>query len=172
MPLGRLAEVCVKIYSGVITIPAVIAGIVLVGLMLVTTADVTLRYFFNQPIVGSNEISVSMMVCAGFLGQAWCAMKRRHIKVDLLVGNLPPKAQDFFDSFNYLIVAGLSALIAVESYKQALIVRRLCQESQLLGIPQFPFYLVITFSYLLLLLASIVLLFSSISCTVKGRRHD
>lgn len=172
MRLARIAEVYAKALRSVITFPAILAGIVLLGLMLLTTADVLLRYFFNRPIVGCVEISVSLMICIGFLGQAWCALERRHIRVDLFVENLSPKTQSVIDIFNYLIVAGLSALIALESFNQSLVVQRLGSVSELLRIPQPPFYLVIVASYILLLLATVTLLFHTISKVVTGKRDS
>lgn len=171
MPLGRIVEAYTKALKIVTTFPAILAGIVLMGMMLLTTADVFLRYFFNQPIVGCIEISIFMMICVGFPGQAWCAMERRHIMVDLLVKNLSPRSKSLIDILNCLIVAGLSVLIALESFHQSLVVQRLSSVSELLRMPQYPFYLVIVASYILLFLAAVMLLFQTIS-KVAGRKRD
>ncbi len=129
---------------------SVLAGISLLILMLVTVADVILRAFFKTAITGSNELSVAIMVCAGFLGMAWCAFSDSHIKVDLLVCRLPLKTQKYFYVFNYILVFLISAFISLESFNGALDVKFLGSESQLLGIPQYPFYIVVSFSYLLM----------------------
>ena len=149
------------------SLAATVAGIVLVALMMLTAADVFLRYVFVRPIVGSAEASESMMVVTGFLALALCALEGRHIKVDLLVSRFPPRAQLAVNAFNYLIVAGLSVLAAFETYNQAFIVRRLGVASNLLHIPQYPFYLVISVSYLLLLLTVGTLFLQSISRLVR-----
>lgn len=150
-----------KVVKWVVTVPAVLAGVALVALMLVTVVDVFLRAFFSTAVMGSNEISVAIMICAGFLGMAWCALNGSHIKVDLLVGRLPLQVQRHFFKFNYLLVAVMSTIIAVQSYFGAMDVKKLNSQSQLLEIPQYPFYMIVSFSYLLLALTVLVLLIKS-----------
>lgn len=150
-----------QVLRGICTYAAIIAGVLLVAMMAVTVADVFLRAFFSKAIMGSSEISCALMVAVGFLGIAWCAWGDQHIKVDMLVGLLSRKSQKHFFKFNYIIVAAISAIISVESFNEALEVFRLRSQSQLLEIPHYPFYLIVTFSYLLLCLTGIVLLIKS-----------
>lgn len=161
---ARATEQALK---SITSLAATVAGIVLVALMMLTVADVFLRYVFVRPIVGSAEASESMMVATGFLALAFCALEGRHIKVDLVVSRFPPRAQLAINTVNYLIVAGLSLLVALETYNQAFIVRRLGVASNLLHIPQYPFYLVISLSYLLLLLTVGTLFLQSASRLVR-----
>jgi hypothetical protein len=42
----------IKIIRWVISIPAIIAGIVLIGIMSLTTLDIIFRFFYNAPITG------------------------------------------------------------------------------------------------------------------------
>lgn len=147
-----------KTIKWIVTIPAIIAGIVLIGIMLLTTADVALRFFFNAPITGSSEITQRFIIVAGFLGLGWCALGNQHIKVDLLIGRLSAKAQKVFTVFNYLVVGAVSVLISVNCYKQARLVKMMNVQSQLLAIPNYPFYLVISFSYMLLALTILFLI--------------
>jgi TRAP-type C4-dicarboxylate transport system permease small subunit len=146
-----------------VTVPAIIAGVVLVCIMLLTTADVILRFFFNSPITGCAEITQRLIIVAGFLGMGWCALSNMHIKVDLVVGKLPSKAQKVFSAFNYIVVAAVSFIVSTQSYKQASLVKRMHVQSQLLGIPNFPFYYVVSISYFILFLTIIALLVFLIS---------
>ncbi len=112
---------------------------VLVCMMMLTVTDVCLRYFFNRPIMASKEITEYMMVIVGFLGLAWCAVKGMHIKVNILVGTFSEKAQSVIDAVNHIIVIGLCALIASQSFKESLIVKELGRGSDITGIPNYPF---------------------------------
>ena len=142
-------------------LPVIAAGIVLILLMLLTISDVSLRFFLKKPIIGTHEITVSMMVCIGFLGLAWVALIDRHIKVDLLVNKFSSGAQKYIYYVNYLLVGIISAVLSVESFHRALIMRKLGAASEMLKIPQFPFYIAVSVGYFLLVLTIVVMLFSS-----------
>src|SRR5215471_6021092 len=61
-----------------------LAALALVILMLVTVADVTLRYLFNSPVRGSYDIVESMLLVFVFNGMAAGFFLRRHIVIDLI----------------------------------------------------------------------------------------
>lgn len=158
-----------KTVSRVIELSASLGVIILGAMMLLTVADVILRYFFNSPINGSAEYTRNMMVAVGFLGLAWSALKGGHIKVDLVVGKMfSQRGQAVIDSINHLVVLGLSILLGSQALSQSMVVRHLQLKSTITGIPVFPFYLIVTFGFIMLLLASIILLVHSISKVVKG----
>ncbi|MGB9886433.1 MAG: TRAP transporter small permease [Moorellales bacterium] len=129
----------------------------LVAMMLITSTDVVLRFLFRKPIVGSAELIMPLMICAGFLGMAWCAWQDAHVKVDLLAQNLPPAAQKGLRLVNYVIVALLTALMGIKTVEEAVAVRQIGVASDLLRLPEYPFYLVIAASYLLVAAATAVL---------------
>ena len=138
------------------------AVFVLVCMMMLTVTDVTLRYVFYRPIMASQEMTEYMMVVVGFLGLAWCGFKGMHIKVDLVVGRLSPKIQAIFDTANNFLIVGLSIYIAVQAFSESFSARRMGRGSDITGIPDFPFYLIISFSYILLLLVVIPLFIRSL----------
>lgn len=162
----RLARSAEKIVSRVVKASGMGSIVLLVMMMLLTVLDVTLRRLFAQPIRGSMELTEYLMVCVGTLGLAWCASQGAHIKVDLIVSKLPLKAQKVIDSFNYLLVIGVSGLIASQTFVRSGVVRNLGVASAMLDIPQYPFLLVVSFSYLLLFLTSIMLLIHAISSLI------
>ena len=147
-----------SILKFIVTIASFLAGIALICLMLVTAADVILRSLFSIAVVGSNELSTAIMICAGFLGLAWCAFNDNHIKVELLVCQFPVKVQKYFYEFNYFLVLVISLFISVESFNGAIDVKSLGSVSQLLRIPQYPFYLVTSFAYLLMAITALFFL--------------
>ncbi|MDC7125580.1 MAG: TRAP transporter small permease [Spirochaetales bacterium] len=147
-----------KILKWFVSIPAIIAGTVLVFIMLLTTIDVIFRFFFNAPITGASEITQRFIIFAGFLGMGWCALNNQHIKVGLIIDRLSPGMQKFFDIVNFIIVGIVGGIISKESFKQALLVKKMNVQSQLLGIPNFPFYIVVSISYLILTITIVFLL--------------
>jgi TRAP-type C4-dicarboxylate transport system permease small subunit len=144
--------------------------VLLIVMMMLTVADVFLRYVLDSPIKGSMELTEYIMVCVGTLGLAWCALQGAHIKVDLIVGRLSQKAQNYIDSFNYVLLMGISGLIAWQTFMRAGTLRRLGVDSAMLEIPRFPFVLVVSFSYLLLFITAIVLFVYAISSVISTSR--
>ena len=131
-------------------------------MMMFTVTDVCLRYFFNNPIIGSNQTTEFMMVVVGFLGLAWCALKGMHIKVNLIVGRFSEGTQSIFDTFNHIIVIGVCAIIASQLWRETLAVRAAGMKSIHTGIPYYPFYFIAGFGFFLLFLVAISLLVQSI----------
>jgi len=61
-----------------------LAATALIVMMLVTVADVTLRYLFNSPIRGSYDIVEVMLVVFVFHGMAAVFVRRQNIAIDLI----------------------------------------------------------------------------------------
>jgi TRAP-type C4-dicarboxylate transport system permease small subunit len=139
----------------------------LVAMMLFTVANVVLRAFFNRPIPGDAELIEIAMVCTGFLGVAWCALKGKHIRVDLFVSFLPKRAQDIIDVLGYIAILGVSVIIAWQSIIEGLANRQMDRLSPSLEIPIFPFNWVTGLGYGVLCLALLVLIAKSIREVLK-----
>jgi len=146
-----------------------VAIVLLVVMLLLTVADVGLRYLFGHPLRGTTELTEYLMVCVGTLPLAWCALRRGHIKVELIAGRLPQTTQKVLDIFNYSLAIIMSAVIASQTFLKSVFEGQLGVTSVMLDIPKYPFVLVVTFSYALLFFASIILLAQSISSLVSER---
>ena len=168
MRLGHSAE---KIVTWIVTAAGIGSTVLLIVMMMLTVTDVLLRYVFDQPIKGSMELTEYIMVCVGTLGLAWCALQGAHIKVELIVSKFSQRTQKYIDSFNYILLIGVSGIIAWQTFVRAGTVQRLGVSSAMLEVPQQPFVLVVSFSYLLLFLTSIMLLIYAISSLIsKGAK--
>ena len=119
------------------------ASVILGAMMLLTVADVVLRWIFNAPIIGTTEITESMMACIAFFAMAWCAAEKSHLKVDLVVDRFPARVQGVFDTLTTLAGLCLVALFAWRSFLEGMAVQELNLISSLIKIPAYPFYYVI-----------------------------
>ncbi len=68
-----------------------LASVALIIMMVVTLADVFLRYFFNSPIRGAYELVEAMLVVFVFHGMSTAFMQRRNIVIDL-IDQVAPRA--------------------------------------------------------------------------------
>lgn len=156
-----------KIVTWLTRLAIVVAALNLATMVLITFADVTLRYFFSRPIVGSAELTQYLMIGTGFLGLGICALEKQHIKVELLVEHFPRRGQRVIDIINYIVVIGLSVILGWQSYAQSLVAKMLNLSGQMTHIPQYPFYWIVTFGYLLLAVAALLLLVQTVAQGVK-----
>ena len=116
------------------------AGVsVLAVLMLLTAGDVTLRYLFNRPIVGSYDLTEYMMAIVVSFGLAYCAFLKGHVRVDIIVSHFPQRVQAVIDSITGLLSVILFSVITWQSFIYVELLFDSGLESTVLLIPRFPF---------------------------------
>ena len=140
-----------------------IAGYLATGvlglLMVLTVANVILRDFFDKPIMGTPELSEFMMVLVIFLALAWCAITRKHVKVELIVNRFSPRIQAILNGITLLLTLGVFVIITWQSALESMVVY---DTTSLLRIPHTPFYWIMTFGLGLFCLSIIVLIIENI----------
>lgn len=101
-----------------------VATIVMMLLVTMTVADVILRWVFNRPIYGANEIANMMLTLVVGAGLLVTTSRRSHIRVDLLEGLLISKlgsfyhqATRFFEAVGTLLFSAIVALYAYEAFE-------------------------------------------------------
>jgi TRAP-type C4-dicarboxylate transport system permease small subunit len=121
-------------------------------MLLLITADVIMRYVFNDPLAGVLELTKLMMVVLVFLSFAYVELKDAHVRVDLVISRLKPRTRACIECFNAFLSICVFALIAWQSVIRALYVIRKGDMTGQLHIPEGPFFFFITFGCLLLCL--------------------
>lgn len=154
----------IKIIISLSRVVNIIAMVSLSAMMLLTVLDVFLRYIFKRPIADSFELTEYLMVCTGAFALAWCAAKGGHIRVDLVVSRFSPRVQAVLDGITHLFGLGICSLIAWRSLSEALVVRK---TTTLLGVPAYPFYLVLTLGFALLCLVMVAQLIEYLCKAVR-----
>jgi len=84
-----------------------LAGIALVLLAIIGTADVIGASFLGIPVPGTVEIGASLMVAGIALGLPLAQYARRHVRVEIFIDRLPRRARAVLD-----ILAQLSLAVA------------------------------------------------------------
>ncbi|MDP2931315.1 MAG: TRAP transporter large permease subunit [Chloroflexota bacterium] len=98
---------------------SVASGVALIVLMLILTADATLRYLFNAPVYGASDIVRFAFVVVVFGGIGYCAFKKGHVSIDVLFTRLKPTGQAVLTSIISVIVLILLALITWQTTLRA-----------------------------------------------------
>ena len=96
-----------------------IAILFLAVMMLATSVDATLRFFFNKPIAGVFEVAEMAMVVLVFFGLGWTQQDRKHIRATMLTERLPRRWQAFFDAIAWAACAFFLLVLAVPATEAA-----------------------------------------------------
>lgn len=170
MELSKLACKANALVSPVSRVVNSVGMVMLVAMMLLTVADVTLRYLFRMPILGSLEITRFMLVSLVFLAMAYTQVKKGHVRLDTIFDRLPRKTQALIDSIAYLFSIGLVSLTTWQSivYAQYMWTQGIVSEA--LRIPVYPFVLIVAFGSLLLCLVLVADFINSIDRVITGKK--
>jgi len=140
------------------------SGAFILVLMLLITADVCGRYFFNHPIPGTTELARYLMIFIVFPALAWTAMEDKHVKIDFIMGRFPGRTQ----TITIIIMLFLTLVVYVVIFWQNIFyssdVRGVVSA---LNFPQSPFYWVMTAGWFVFCLTILALLIKSIAGVVK-----
>lgn len=115
-----------------------IAAAAVVAMMVLTCADVVLR-FFRRPIPGTYEIIGLLGAMFAAFSLAYTSLERGHIAVDFLVQRLSPRTQNIVEGINALICAALFGLVTWQSVLYAGDLQGAGEVSMTLQMPIYPF---------------------------------
>jgi len=140
---------------------------ILAAMMLLTFADVALRYVFNRPISGSYELTEFMMAVLLTFGIAYCAVVKGHVTVDVVVSRFPQRVQAIIDSITCLLGLSLFSLITWQCILYAAEKYGSGHGSVVLEIPIYPFIGLIALGSLVFCLALLAHLIEFLSQAVE-----
>ncbi len=122
---------------------AIIGGVTLLGLMLLTVYAVIMRYVFNSPPLWVLDYARVGLVIVTFMGLAYCGWTGGHIAVDFIGAFAPPIVLKISDTIIRLTCAVLIALMAWQGLQQGLDALEMGEGTNEVEIPLFPFFLVV-----------------------------
>lgn len=142
------------------------AGAMLAASVAINFANIIGRYFFSVSLSWAEEAMLFLMIGCVFLGAGPVGWAGRHIRMDVVVSLLPPRARKAFDIFSDLVTIATCLALAIFAWPVMTMLTELDQRSQSANIP-----LVIPQAALplgLLLMAVLI----AVRLFVQGARHD
>jgi len=168
MSLDNTARLLERAASRISVFLHAIGGITLVLLMLLTAADVGMRYLLNRPISGAYELSMFMMAIVVAFGVGYCATRNDHVKVEILVGALSPRARAVVESVTWFLSMVFLALVTWQSALYSTTVYHDGTTSPDLLVPTFPFIGVIAVGAAVVSLVFLAQFLDAVSRALKG----
>ena len=102
-----------SVFDKIVNAGAVIAAMLLVAIMLMTTVKIIFRYGLGEGLVGIDQISGTLLLYVAFLGAPWVLRLEEHVTIDLLVSALRPGFQNRLHVFSSLLGAVVCLCLAV-----------------------------------------------------------
>jgi TRAP-type C4-dicarboxylate transport system permease small subunit len=119
---------------------AIVAGVLLTVITLMTCASVIGRNTTGWTIVGDFELSASAAGAAIALFMPWCQLRRGNIIVDFFTTRASARTQAALDRLGALLVAAVMALMAWRSAVGGLNAWKSGSGSMMLGFPEWVVY--------------------------------
>jgi len=135
---------------------ALVGGLVLLAMVLLTVADVVARKIANAPIFGVQNISELALVVVVFAAMAYCGRERGHVAVDLIGAFAGPRVLRITDTLVSLIGAAIFFILTWRALVAAGHTFSSGRVSNLLDIPHWPFYGVIALGSMLYALVQVI----------------
>ncbi|KAF0824928.1 TRAP transporter small permease [Cytobacillus firmus] len=117
-----------------------VSSILLFLLMFLTTADVIGRYFFNNPITGTYELTGLALALMIFFSLGSGQIFKDHIEIDFLTSKMPNKVQAVLSGAASLI---LFTLMSLTTWQLIEYTKRTWQGNELSGDLGLPLYIFI-----------------------------
>jgi C4-dicarboxylate transporter, DctQ subunit len=124
-PSGFITWLC----DGISHACLVIAGLSLLGIVVINGANVVLRYFFGSPFSWAEELMLFLMILGVFTG------RNLHIRIDTLVDRLPPALRRTVSVVATLVSIGIIAVVVVASSRLVALLQEMDQRSDALNAP-------------------------------------
>lgn len=142
-----------RLFDRVIDFMAFLAGVLLVGAVLIVCFEIWMRYFVRKPQVWTVEVCEYILFAIAFLGAPGLLKKGGHVSIDIMVAQMSPKTQVYLGLFSKAmgvfisaIVCGFSMATSWDSYVSGVVVIKT------LSIPKYYFLMLIALGYFLLLI--------------------
>jgi TRAP-type C4-dicarboxylate transport system permease small subunit len=119
---------------------AILAGVLLTAITLMTCASLIGRNLMGATLVGDFELTAVVTGAAIALFMPLCQSTRGNIIVDFFTARLDPSTNEKLDRFGALLLAGVFGLLAWRTVVGGLNSYNTHSETQILGFPEWTVY--------------------------------
>ncbi len=149
---------------------AILGAVFIVVMMLSTVADVSARYLFNSPILGTLELNRTLLVFAAFFPLGYTQFMKRHIRADLVLSHLAPRPRVLLEGVWLLLALIIAGFISYgclgTAYKAMLISER---DTGIVAFPLWPGRFALAIGYLGLVIEYVVQIIKTFRSSYKPK---
>lgn len=93
------------IFNRVLDVFALLAAALLIFILFSVSAGVVTRYFMGRPLQWVIELSEYSLLYITFLAATWLLRKEGHVKIDIILNRLKPRAEGLLNSITSIFAA-------------------------------------------------------------------
>lgn len=147
---------------------ALVAGVVLMFMSIATVISVLGRYLFDSPIMGDSEIVKMLTGVAVSLSLPYCHLRYGNVIVDVFTTHAPLRFKATLDIIGSLLLAVLALILAWQTTLGAIDVHGYGNETMMLRMKEWWFYIVIAGGLYLLGIAGFIVAWRHVIWWRKG----
>jgi TRAP-type C4-dicarboxylate transport system permease small subunit len=129
-----------KILSFLARTCAVLAGVILTAITLVTCLSLIGRNTIGVTLAGDYELTAAAAGAAVALFLPWCQLRRENIIVDFFTARMSGRVNDTLDRFGALLLGAMMLLLAWRTTLGGLNAFRSGSGTMMLGLPEWIVY--------------------------------
>jgi C4-dicarboxylate transporter, DctQ subunit len=161
-----MVNILLRSANALMAVLRVAAGTMLIASVAINFANIIGRYFLSVSLSWAEEAMLFLMIGSVFLGAAPVGWLGRHIRMDVVVSLLPPRARQAFELFADLVTIATCVTLAIFAWPVMTMLAELDQRSESANVPLVIPQAVVPLGLLLMALLIAVRLI------VQGVRHD
>lgn len=155
-----------KFIKGIVKGANALVMLAIMVIMLLTVADVLLRWIIKQPILGVSEYSQILMVVI-LLSTAATGLTDSHIKVDVVMNHCPKIVQQICELLTLTFSLFIGVMLSSGIIKEVIRAFSTDIRYTTLGIVKYPFYAIYALAMVVLCLGLIYMIINVIRRMVK-----
>ena len=164
-------EISEKIIKKIVHFSALISGICIFLVMLMTMWDIIGRRFFSSSVPGVYELSSLGLVVISFLAMGYPQIEGENVGVTMVYNRMKPKVKAVMDFGTSILCIALFTVVVKQTITFALRMADSNQITPVLHIPLQPFVYITAIGIVVLILGFVLDLLKSIR-DFKGDRLD
>ena len=130
--MGNLFIRCINALMATLRVAA---GAMLVASVGINFINIIGRYVFSTSITWAEEAMLFLMIGCVFLGAGPVGYLGRHIRMDVVVLALPPRARKFFEIFSDVVTVFTCVMLAIFAWPVVSMLAELNERSDTANIP-------------------------------------
>lgn len=135
---------------------ALLGGIVLLAIVLMTAWSATRGFFFNRPLQGDFEMTEMWVAVAVFMFLPYCQLTGANVTADIFTARASPRTVALLEFVSALVALAFSLLLLWRMYYGLLDYREYVETTTILHVPIWYAYVPALISLALLALASLI----------------
>lgn len=117
--MKKLYDLISKIIQKISFVGLILSSATLFVIVALIFVDVILRYVFNNPIPGQQELAELSTVVVVYFGLPWATRIRSHVRVEPITGKFPPSVRSILYGILDFIIVAFMVLMAWKVFAQA-----------------------------------------------------